>query len=138
LRHLPPTAFCASHQALLKFFSTAVPSDFMETIMSEILHINDETFDQTVNSDTTVFVDFWAPWCGPCRMLAPRLEQAAETFDGRAVIAKYNCDEASDKAAQYGVRGIPTVIAFKKGEVIDQRTGACDQATLDAFIEKNL
>ena len=61
-----------------------------------------------------------------------------ETFDGRAVIAKYNCDEASDKAAQYGVRGIPTVIAFKKGEVIDQRTGACDQATLDAFIEKNL
>lgn len=90
--------------------------------MSEILHINDETFDQTVNSDTTVFVDFWAPWCGPCRMLAPRLEQAAETFDGRAVIAKYNCDEASDKAAQYGVRGIPTVIAFKKGEVIDQRT----------------
>ena len=101
----------------------------METIMSEILHINDETFDQTVNSDTTVFVDFWAPWCGPCRMLAPRLEQAAETFDGRAVIAKYNCDEASDKAAQYGVRGIPTVIAFKKGEVIDQRTGACDQAT---------
>ena len=98
--------------------------------MSEILHINDETFDQTVNSDTTVFVDFWAPWCG--------LEQAAETFDGRAVIAKYNCDEASDKAAQYGVRGIPTVIAFKKGEVIDQRTGACDQATLDAFIEKNL
>lgn len=110
----------------------------METIMSEILHINDETFDQTVNSDTTVFVDFWAPWCGPCRMLAPRLEQAAETFDGRAVIAKYNYDEASDKAAQYGVRGIPTVIAFKKGEVIDQRTGACDQATLDAFIEKNL
>ena len=113
-------------------FSCFAPSAF------KILHINDETFDQTVNSDTTVFVDFWAPWCGPCRMLAPRLEQAAETFDGRAVIAKYNCDEASDKAAQYGVRGIPTVIAFKKGEVIDQRTGACDQATLDAFIEKNL
>ena len=56
----------------------------------------------------------------------------------RIRLAKYNCDEASDKAAQYGVRGIPTVIAFKKGEVIDQRTGACDQATLDAFIEKNL
>ena len=72
-----------------------------------------------------------------CR-ISYALEQAAETFDGRAVIAKYNCDEASDKAAQYGVRGIPTVIAFKKGEVIDQRTGACDQATLDAFIEKNL
>lgn len=106
--------------------------------MSEILHITDADFDKTVNSDTTVFVDFWATWCSPCRMLAPRLEQAAQTFDGRAVIAKYDCDQSSGKAAEYGVRGIPTIIAFKRGEVIDQRTGACDQATLDAFIEKNL
>lgn len=106
--------------------------------MSEILHITDDDFDKTVNSDTTVFVDFWATWCGPCRMLAPRLEQAAQTFDGRAVIAKYDCDQSSGKAAEYGVRGIPTIIAFKRGEVIDLRTGACDQATLDAFIEKNL
>ena len=106
--------------------------------MSEILHITDADFDKTVNSDTTVFVDFWATWRCPCRMRAPRLEQAAQTFDRRAVIAKYDCDQSSGKAAEYGVRGIPTIIAFKRGEVIDQRTGACDQATLDAFIEKNL
>ncbi len=106
--------------------------------MSEILHITDADFDAVIAGDKTVFVDFWASWCGPCRMLAPRLEQAAQTFDGRAVIAKYDVDQSSGKAAQYGVRGIPTIIAFKNGEAVDQRTGACDQATLDAFIEKNL
>ena len=64
--------------------------------MSEIIHVTDENFEEVVSQpNVTVLVDFWAPWCGPCRMLAPRLEQAAETFDGRVVIAKYNCDEAS-------------------------------------------
>ena len=63
--------------------------------MSEIIHVTDENFEEVVSQpNVTVLVDFWAPWCGPCRMLAPRLEQAAETFDGRVGIAKYNCDEA--------------------------------------------
>lgn len=107
--------------------------------MSEIIHITDSTFpEQVAASELPVFVDFWAPWCGPCRMLAPKLENAAETFEGRAVIAKYDVDASSDRAAEFGVRGIPTIIAFKNGQVVDQRTGACDQATLNAFIEKNL
>ncbi len=107
--------------------------------MSEILHVTDENFEELVaKSEKTVFLDFWAPWCGPCRMLAPRIEQAAETFDGRAVIAKYNCDESSAVAADCNVRGIPTIIAFKAGKPVAQHTGACDQATLDAFIEENL
>ena len=70
--------------------------------MSEIIHVTDENFEEVVSQpNVTVLVDFWAPWCGPCRMLAPRLEQAAETFDGRVVIAKYNCDEASRFAGEY-------------------------------------
>lgn len=99
--------------------------------MSEIIHVTDENFEEVVSQpNVTVLVDFWAPWCGPCRMLAPRLEQAAETFDGRVVIAKYNCDEASRFAGEYNVRGIPTVIG--------ERTGLCDQETLNAFIEAHL
>ena len=107
--------------------------------MSEILHVNDANFDELVaKSELPVFVDFWAPWCGPCRMLAPRLEQAAETFDGRAVVAKYNCDESSQLASDCNVRGIPTIIVFKNGQPVAQRTGACDQATLDQFFEANI
>lgn len=107
--------------------------------MSEIIHVTDENFEEVVSQpNVTVLVDFWAPWCGPCRMLAPRLEQAAETFDGRVVIAKYNCDEASRFAGEYNVRGIPTVIAFKNGQYVGERTGLCDQETLNAFIEAHL
>ena len=107
--------------------------------MSEIIHVTDENFEEVVSQpNVTVLVDFWAPWCGPCRMLAPRLEQAAETFDGRVVIAKYNCDEASRFAGEYNVRGIPTVIVFKNGQHVGERTGLCDQETLNAFIEAHL
>ncbi len=106
---------------------------------NNIIEVNDDNFAAEVHqADLPVFVDFWAPWCGPCRMLAPKLEAAAEKFAGRAQIAKYNCDEASEQAAKLGVRGIPCIIVFKNGEVVDQRTGASDQASLDAFIEKNL
>ena len=114
--------------------------------MSEIIHITDSTFpEQVAASELPVFVDFWAPWCGPCRMISPiidelawRLEAAADKFDGRAVIAKYNVDETNELASEHNILGIPTILCFKKGVVVARRTGLCDQATLDAWIEENL
>ena len=101
--------------------------------------VNDSNFDQEVKSvaGTPVFVDFWAPWCGPCRMLAPHVEAAAETYAGRALFAKYNVDESSDVANENGIRGIPTVLVYKDGKVIDQRVGAMSRSQLAAFIEKH-
>ena len=95
--------------------------------MSEfILTATDANFQDTVKNvtDKPVFVDFWAPWCGPCRMLAPSLDAAAEQFNGRAVIAKYNVDENSAIATENNIRGIPTVLVYKNGEVVGQHTGA--------------
>lgn len=100
--------------------------------------VNDANFTDEVKSvaDLPVFVDFWAPWCGPCRMLAPLLDQAAQAYEGKAVIAKYNVDESSDIANENGIRGIPTILVYKNGEVVGQHTGAMNKAQLDAFIEQ--
>lgn len=107
--------------------------------MSEnILNITDASFDADVKSvaDKPVFVDFWAPWCGPCRMLAPSLEAAAENYGDRAVICKYNVDENSEVATANNIRGIPTIIVYKNGEIVGQHTGAMGKSELNAFIEK--
>ncbi len=109
--------------------------------MSEkIVNITDATFQSTVDGagDKPVFVDFWAPWCGPCRMLAPSLEAAADAYDGRAVICKYNVDENSAVASANGIRGIPTILVFKSGSLVDQHVGAMGRSELNAFIEKFL
>lgn len=109
--------------------------------MSEfILTATDANFQDTVKNvtDKPVFVDFWAPWCGPCRMLAPSLDAAAEQFNGRAVIAKYNVDENSAIATENNIRGIPTVLVYKNGEVVGQHTGAMCKSELMSFIEQYL
>ena len=89
--------------------------------MSENIRVvNDSNFDAEVKqvADKPVFVDFWAPWCAPCRMLGPLLEEAADTYAGKVVVAKYNVDESNQVATENGIRGIPTILVYKNGEII--------------------
>lgn len=107
--------------------------------MSENIRVvNDSNFDAEVKqvADKPVFVDFWAPWCAPCRMLGPLLEEAADTYAGKVVVAKYNVDESNQVATENGIRGIPTILVYKNGEIIGQHTGALGRAKLTAFIEQ--
>jgi thioredoxin 1 len=102
--------------------------------MSEkIANLTTESFKSTVNSSTTpVLVDFWAPWCGPCKAIAPVLEELATEFDGKLTIAKVNIDDHDAVAAEYGVRAIPTMILFKGGQVAETLVGMMPKATLKA------
>ncbi|MBZ7936122.1 MULTISPECIES: thioredoxin [Campylobacter] len=90
--------------------------------MGKYIELTSENFSQV--KEGVALVDFWAPWCGPCRMLAPVIDELANDFDGKAKICKINTDEQGDLAAEYGVRSIPTLIFFKNGEVVDQLVGA--------------
>ncbi len=104
-----------------------------------LVHVSDKTFSSEVlNSDLPVLVDFWATWCGPCRSIGPIVEELAKEFSGKVKVTKLNVDESPATPAQYGVRGIPTLILFKGGKILDQLTGAHPKARLKALIEKAL
>ncbi|MBL8309810.1 MAG: thioredoxin TrxA [Burkholderiales bacterium] len=108
--------------------------------MSEnISHVTDATFDADVlQSDTPVLVDFWAEWCGPCKMIAPVLEEVAKSHAGKVKIAKVDVDDNREIAAKYGIRGIPTLMIFKNGELAAQKVGALSKAQLTAFVDSNV
>ncbi len=97
--------------------------------MSNYIELTTENFDETVNKGISL-VDFWAPWCGPCKMLSPVIEELATDFDGKANICKVNTDVEQDLAVKYGVRSIPTILFMKNGEVIDQLIGANSKQAL--------
>jgi thioredoxin 1 len=105
----------------------------------KVIHIKDAEFDETVvNSDTPVLVDFWAPWCGPCHMIAPVVEELATDYDGRIKVTKVNVDENPNIAARYTIRSIPTILLFKGGKVQDQVVGAVGKDELVKKIESVL
>ena len=104
-----------------------------------IKHITDASFDADVlKSVTPVLVDFWAEWCGPCKMIAPILDELAPAYQGKVQIAKMNVDENRAVPAQFGIRGIPTLMLFKGGELVATKVGALGKAQLAAFIDQQL
>jgi len=105
-----------------------------------ISHVSDAKTWETdvINSDVPVFVDFWAEWCGPCRMVGPVVEELANDYDGRVKFVKVNVDEASDLASKYNVFSIPTLAVIKKGEVVSQQVGAASKESYQGMIDRAL
>lgn len=104
-----------------------------------IVHVTDESFeDEVLKSAEPVLVDYWADWCGPCKMIAPVLDEIAGEYAGRIKVAKLNIDENPNTPPRYGIRGIPTLMLFREGEVEATKVGAVSKSQLTAFIDSNL
>ena len=104
-----------------------------------ILNVNDDSFDEDVlNSDTPVLIDYWAEWCGPCKMIAATLEEVAGEYQGRVKVAKLNIDDNPGTPPKYGIRSIPTLMLFKSVQVEATKVGAVSKAQLTAFLDENL
>jgi thioredoxin 1 len=103
-----------------------------------VREINDQEFEELVKSGQPVFVDFWAPWCGPCRIIGPLVEELAPSYDGKVVITKMNVDENQTVPQTFGVTSIPTLMIFKNGKLVDRAIGAMPKPALQQFIDRNI
>lgn len=102
------------------------------------LEITDANFEEVINNDKPVLVDFWAEWCGPCKMIGPVVEELATDYDGKAVIGKVNVDENPAVSAKFGIRSIPTLLVFKGGEIVDKQVGAVPKGVLSQKLDAQL
>ena len=107
--------------------------------MSDISHVSDDTFDaEVLNSDVPVLVDYWAEWCGPCKVIAPVLEEIAAEYNGKMKICKLDIDANENTPPKYGIRGIPTLMLFKNGNLVDTKVGSLPKNMLLSWLEPNL
>ncbi len=105
----------------------------------KLVQLSDDSFEaDVVSASTPVLVDFWAEWCGPCKMIAPILDEVADEYDGKVVVGKLNIDQNPATPPKFGIRGIPTLLLFKDGKVAATKVGALSKAQLTAFLDENL
>lgn len=106
--------------------------------MSQTIEITDSNFEEILNTDKPVMIDFWAEWCGPCKMIGPVVSEMAEEYNGKAVIGKVDVDSNPTVSAKYGVRSIPTLLFFKNGEVVDKQIGAVPKTVLSGKLDAQI
>lgn len=106
--------------------------------MGKAVEITDSTFEEVIKSDKPVLVDFWAEWCGPCKMIGPIVEELAGEYEGKAVVGKVDVDANPNTAVKFGIKSIPTLLVFKNGEIVDKVIGAVPKSKLESALEGQL
>ena len=106
--------------------------------MGKAIEITDSNFEEVIGSDQPVLVDFWAEWCGPCKMIGPVVEELAGDYEGKAVVGKVDVDSNPEVSAKFGIRSIPTLLVFKGGEIVDKQIGAVPKAVLEQKLEAQI